>query len=352
MARARVKVGLGDIAREVDLSKTTVSYALRGKQDQVNLAPETVEKIHEAAKRLGYRPNYWARALVSKKTKSVGVLFNDLTGSSAHEITKGIQDVLGLHDYETMLAVSFWQEDKFRKELKLMLEKRVDGIIAAPQPNCEDSYKLAADEGVPVVFISDYPPSNVMPSVALDPEDAVYKLLNHLHQLGHRDIGLLSVAYNSPVLLERERAFECGLEKLGLECKSNWIYRAELANEISVYENVRNLIRQQHRPSALVCVSDPVAMQTLGELARLEVAVPEDLAVAGIGNVDGSDHPFFSLTTVDECRVELGREAARILIRQQESSDDTDNYGPQNVRVKGPLITRASTVGAGLRPKR
>ena len=120
---------------------------------------------------------------------------------------------------------------------------------------------------------------------------------------------------------------------------------------MSVYENVRNLMQQKDRPSALVCVSDPVAMQALGELARLEVDVPEDLAVASIGNVDGSDHPFFSLTTVDECRVELGREAARILLKQQDASDDQSDPEVQNIRVKGPLITRASTVGAGLRPK-
>ncbi|MBN1437201.1 MAG: LacI family DNA-binding transcriptional regulator [Sedimentisphaerales bacterium] len=348
MAKSKSKVGIGDIAREVNLSKTTVSYALRGKQDQVNLSPETVEKIHQAAKRLGYRPNYWARALVSKETKSVGVLFNDLTGSAAHEITRGIQEVLGFHGYETMLSVSFWEEAKCRKELKLMLEKRVDGIIATPQPICEDSYAAAVDEGVPVVFIGDYSVSSKIPSVVLDPEDAIYKLLNHLHQVGHRDIGFLTVDFNSPILTEREQVFKCGLKKLGLECKDNWIHRAELANEISVFENVRNLMSQEDRPSALVCISDPVAMQALGELARLEISVPDTLAVASIGNIEGSDHPFFSLTTVDECRVDLGREAARILLKKQ---DGSYNETP-SIRIKGPLITRASTVGASLRPKR
>jgi DNA-binding LacI/PurR family transcriptional regulator len=338
---SRQMTSVDEIAKKVGLSKTTVSYVLRGKHQQVNIATETADRILQVANELGYRSNFWAKSLVSKRSRMIGVLYPEIRGSSAHEITEGIQQALGEKDYEAVLAVSFWNRQQEMREIELMLEKRVEGIIALPQAGSEQTFQIALKANCPVVHICDWLPGIQASSVTLDPEDAIYKILYHLHQQGKKNFHFLAVDYPSKTLEERQEAFKKGLIKLGLPVNSDNVTYADLAKEMSVYEKTRMIAERTNRPDALVCISDAVAMQALSELARLGVRVPEDLAVTGIGNLELTDHPFFALTTVDECRKEIGQQAANLMFRQI----NEEHRDVEHVRIKGPLITRQSTVG-------
>jgi LacI family transcriptional regulator len=342
----RQTVDISVVAKEVGLSKTTVSYILSGKYQQVKIAPDTAKRVLQVADKLGYRSNFWAKSLVNKRSRLIGVLYPDITGSAAHQITEGIQEALGEKDYETVLAVSFWNRRQEMREIELMLEKRVEGIIALPQAGSEQTFQVALNANCPVVHICDWLPGVQASSVTLDVEDAVFKVLYHLHQLGKKKIHLLAVDYPSKTLEEREDAFKNGLSKLGLPVSPDSVTYTELAKEMSVYEKTRAIVERADRPDALVCISDAIAMYALSELARLGVRIPEDLAVAGIGNLQFTDHPFFALTTVDECRKEIGRQAVNLMLRQI-----NEEYREiEHIRIKGPLITRQSTVGGSRLP--
>ena len=336
-------VSIKKIAAAVGLSRTTVSYVLSGKHQDVNISETTAEQVLTMASKMGYRPNFWARALVKRNSKLIGVLFPDLSGSAAHEITLGIEDVLGKNGYEAILAVSFWNPKKERREVEMMLEKQVAGIISLPQPGSELTYQMPLQSDCPVVFVGDYLPKTPASSVTLDTEDAIQKLLNHLHQLGYRKIHLLTIDYPSTTLLDREKAFTTALARLRMDGGLKSVSYAELGSEPSVYREVRDIMARSDRPDALVCISDSIAMMALSELARLNIAIPRDLAVAGIGNLNMTDHPFFGLTTVDECRRELGRRAAELILRLTEV-DPLSEITPEHIRIKGPLIVRPSTV--------
>jgi LacI family transcriptional regulator len=330
-----------EIAKKVGLSKTTVSYVLRGKHQQVNIATETADRILKVANELGYRSNFWAKSLVNKRSRMIGVLFPDISGSSAHQITQGIQEALGENEYEAVLAVSFWDRRTEMREIELMLEKRVEGIIALPLAGSEQTFQIALNANCPVVHICDWLPGIQASSVTLDVEDAVYKILYHLYQQGKKKIHFLAVDYPSKTLEEREEAFKRGLAKLGLPMSPDSVTYTELAKEMSIYEKTRMIAQSPDRPDALMCISDAVGMFALSELARMGVRVPEDLAVTGIGNMQLTDHPFFALTTVDECRREIGRQAVRLMFRQING----DSQEVEHIRIKGSLVTRQSTVG-------
>ncbi len=334
-------VDISVVAKEVGLSRTTVSYVLNGKSRQMKIAPQTADRVKSAARELGYVPNYWAKSLVRKRSKLIGVLYPDISGSAAHEITEGIQDVLGQNEYESILAVSFWNPKQEKREIELMLEKRVEGIIALPQVGSEKAYQLAINANCPVVFMCDQLASVAASSVTMDAESAIFKLLSHLRDQRCKRIHMMAVDYKSQTLIEREQAFRKGIVKLGLEYDEDCVSYTRLASEFSIYEKTRLLVEKKNRPDALLCISDAVAMIVLSELARLGVKVPDDIAVASLGNMQFTDHPFFSLTTVDECRKDIGRQAASMLLGQI----DKNNFEPEHIRIKGPLITRTSTVG-------
>jgi DNA-binding LacI/PurR family transcriptional regulator len=334
-------VDINVVAKEVGLSKTTVGYILSGKYKQVKIAPDTAKRVLQVADKLGYRSNFWAKSLANKRSRMIGVLFPDISGSWAQQVTEGIQGALDDDDYEAVLAVSLWNRHKEMREIELMLEKRVEGIIAVPQAGSEQTFQIALNANCPVVHICDWLPGIQASSVMLDVEDAVYKILYHLHQQGKKNIHFLAVDYPSKTLEEREEAFKRGMTKLGLPVSSDNVTYTELSQEMSIYEKTRMIARRADRPDALVCISDAVAMFALSELARLGVRVPEDMAVTGIGNMELTDHPFFALTTVDECRREIGRQAVNLMFRQI----NEEYREVEHIRIKGPLITRQSTVG-------
>jgi DNA-binding LacI/PurR family transcriptional regulator len=181
-------------------------------------------------------------------------------------------------------------------------------------------------------------------SVTMDTQDAIWKCLQHLEQQGRKNIKFLAVDYASKTLEEREEAFKAGLAQLGLNVSADSVVYTELAKLDSICRVMRQIAQGPDRPDALVCVSDAVALSALSECARLDVRIPGDLAVTGLGNLEFTDHPFFSLTTVDECRKEIGKQAAQLVLRQI-SQDQVRPAKPEHIRIKSPLIIRKSTGG-------
>jgi len=341
---AKPAVDIARIADDVGLSRTTVSYVLNGKYQQVKIPEKTAARVLEAAQRLGYRSNFWAKSLVSKRSRLIGVMFPDITGSAAHQIMEGVQDVFDEAGYEAIMAVSFWKREREQREIELMLEKRIEGILALPQAASEATFDVAVKAGCPVVFMCDWLPRVKASSVTMDTQDAVWKCLEHLAQQGRNNIKFLAVDYASKTLVEREEAFKAGLAQLGLNVSADSVVYTELAKLDSVYRVIRDITQGADRPDALVCVSDAVALSALSECARLGVRIPGDLAVTGLGNLQFTDHPFFSLTTVDECRKEIGKQAAQLVL-QQISQDQVRPVKPEHIRIKSPLIIRNSTGG-------
>jgi len=330
-------VGIIDIARETGLSKTTVSYILNGDYRKMNIKEETAGKVRQAAALLGYQPNYWAKALAGQKSNLIGVLLPDLVGSFAQQIIKGVISELEPQNYEAFLGVSFWDDARERREMKLLLGKKVNGIIALPHSANYKAYEEIIDDGCPLVFISDYLSLRGAAAVTLDVEDAVGKMIDHLTGEGYDSIVMLGVNYASNTLEEREKAFTAAMFARGLPAI---VLHSELADASSVAEQVRLITQMQPRPQAIFCESDTLAHMVLGILAEIKIRVPEDLAVAGLGNTEMSVHPLISLTTVGEPLEEMGRAAVRLIM--QAPAETSSVVSPQ--RVQGELYVRRSTV--------
>lgn len=149
---AKQSIGITEVAEEVGLSKSTVSFVLNGRDREMKIAPETAQLVQHTAKKLGYRSNHWARSLALQQTTLIGVLFPDLHDSAAHQTLKGIHSVLEETGYEPLISVYFWDPQKQSREVELMLERRVDGIIALPHTESPESYAPVLDEDIPIVF--------------------------------------------------------------------------------------------------------------------------------------------------------------------------------------------------------
>ena len=339
VATKNKRVGIIEISQSLGLSKTTVAYILNGQYRKVKISPKTAEHVIKTAKKMGYRPNYWAKSLAMNKSKLVGMIFPDLGHSVADQVVRGSQKVLDGSSYQSLLAVYHWDPVREAREIELMLEKQVGCIIALPYAGSSKCYEDAVKSGCRVVFICDYLKGINIPSVVLDPDDSVCKVVRHLYELGHKNIHLLSVDYNASIFQDREKTFQQELCRLGLHFDEESISRSVLGNVSSVNKQVQLLMARKNPPTALFCICDAIAMESLAELDRLGVKVPGQIAVAGLGNVLMADHSFFSLTTVDEKLEEIGRCAAELALRREDAFKSTEH-----ILIKGDLIVRGSTL--------
>ncbi len=340
---AKQRVSLVEIAKEVGLSKSTVSFVLNNRDREMKIAPATARRVHQAARKLGYRSNHWAKSLARQKTLLIGLLFPDLRESAAHMVAEGVYTELEKSDYQPLLGVYFWDTQRHAREIELMLEKRVDGIIALPHANAAQDYELILANKVPLVLMGDYFPEYEISSITLDPQDCVRSIVRHLRQLGHRSVHLLTVAYNSPTLKEREEAFRREMVAAGCPIANEAVWRTVLGESASVAPLVQQMLSLKNRPTALACISDSLAIEVLTQLDKMGLRAPADLAVTGIGNLPQADNPFISLTTVNGCWEDFGWQAARLIMEQLEN--DRPDHVVQHVRLKGELFARRTTLG-------
>ena len=196
----------------------------------------------------------------------------------------------------------------------------------------------------PLYFVGDYFPEYEVSSVMLDPCDSMSKIIRHLQQLGHEHIHFLTVDYNSPNLIERKQAFLEAAEEASCPVSSDHIWQTVLGEASSVKDLIAQMMKNKTRPTALVCISDSLALEAMVQLTRLGHRIPQDIAVTGVGNLPLSENPLISLTTVDGCREERGRRAAQLIlkkIRDRKNTNDTQSH----ILLKGSLITRQTTLG-------
>ena len=336
-------VNIKTIADAVGLSKTTVSYVLNGEYRKMNISEKTALLINKTAKSLGYRSNYWAKSLASQKSGLIGVVFPDLSNDFAHKIVKKMLEELEPAGYDILIGAYFWDPRRERKELELMLERRVEGLLAIPSVESNESFRSVIETKCPLVFICDYLPALDVPSVILDPIDSTRKILAHLPSIGRGKTALLSVDYPSKVLVEREKTFIAS-NRLKKGCNSHpLVFKSELADTESVKKNVRGIMSSVSRPDALICISDSIAYSALSELANMGIRVPEDVAVASYGDLPMSEHSSISLTTVVEPHAQIAEKAIAVLLERIETGK-SKTESSRNFRLKGDLIVRHSTV--------
>lgn len=329
-----------EIARRCGVSPTTVSYVLNGRADEMKIRGATASRILRQAKQLKYRSNFLARSLARKRTGVIGLIYPDLAGSAADEITRGVEEVLGPAGYRSMIAASFWDKRREEEEVGVMLDTRVEGILALPLVGGEAAYESAIAAECPLAFIGDWLEDVRAPSVAFDGAHAVEQIVDHLVQTGRRSIYMLAVDWDSACLRQRERAFIAALEKHRLPSIGRIRYTS-VGDHNSITEGVQRFVAQVSDSDALLCISDTIALIAMAELARLGVQVPRQLAVAGLGNLELSSYPMLSITTVDERRRDIGRVAARLLVDIIENRASASASEP--VRLRGDLIIRRST---------
>lgn len=334
-------VTLKHIAKAAGVHVSTVSRAL-DPNSKTPLTNEVTERIKQIAADLGYRPNRLAAGLRTRRTMSVGVMIPDVTNTLFPPLIRGIESVLEPLGYTSILVNSDEDLERERRQIEVLREHGVDGIISGAAHRDDPALATVARQGLPVVTMNRKLDNSEVPYVIND-EDAGFKMLvNHLASLGHSRLGYISGPLDLSTGIARLEAFKRNCTALGIRLDDADIVVAKRYDESEGRDCAKKLLSRSLGITALVCANDRLAIGAYEGLRDLGIKVPQDISVTGF-----NDNPMLELippklTTVRIQQFKAGAACATMLLKVIAG----EVAGPVGTILPVELVVRESTAAA------
>ncbi|HZD02369.1 MAG TPA: LacI family DNA-binding transcriptional regulator [Actinomycetes bacterium] len=331
-------VTLRDVANRAEVHPSTASRALN-EHTRGRVSAAAVQRVLEAARQLGYRPNSLARGLKLQQTFTIGMLLPDLTNPLFPPIVRGIEDVLVEAGYTLVVANTDNSEQKEAVIIEAMERRRVDGLMVATARRDYPLIDRLVEANVPLVLINRTLDDPAVSSVAGDDHAGIGLALRHLAALGHRRIAHVAGTQAVSTGLDRYHAFLAWMLSLGLELDHDLIVFADQFREKEGAAAFAELLGRRDDFTAVVAANDLVALGCYDVCRERGIVIPDDLSLVGYNDIPFCDKFAPPLTSVRIPHYRIGAKAAELLLNAVTDRDPT----PVAVRLTPTLAVRQST---------
>jgi DNA-binding LacI/PurR family transcriptional regulator len=331
------RITIKNIAKKAGVSITTVSSALNNSR---YVKKETKKKILKIAKDENYEPSYIARAIRTRRTKTVALLVPAIA-PAIDELIKGVEQKLTESGYCLILFNTRDSIDKELEAINLIQERVIDGIIISGilggKEDEESLVKRVKEIGKPTIFCDRYIQNTDIPFVSIDNKSGGKIAGEYLIKMGHKKIGILSYDPRIKIVKKRKEGFINALKDAGLE--AGFVLEIPIQTENikeNIYKNKDFLLKSDL--TAIFAVTDILALHLIKLLFLNKVKVPDDISIIGFDNSYFSEISIPGLTTIDHDLVNIGKIAAENLIYKLE----TNRFNKRKIIMKTKLIERDS----------
>lgn len=293
------------------------------------------------ASELKYHPNFYARTLKQKISKTIGLIIPDIKNPTFSEVVSGAERKAKENGYEVLLAISEFDRYKELEFISLVTTNRVDGLLVSSQYISEflkELSKIDMDKEVPVVIMGKPPDDNIEKDfVYSDLEYGGYLAISHLIRLGHKRIGFLMGVAIEHLGLDRLNGYKRALKENGIDFDPNLIIRTGHNIEDGYY-SVKKFMSIKPPITAVFAFNDMLAISFIGGLDDIGVKVPDDIAVMGFDNISYGNYINPPLSTIEISNYETGEIAVEQLLNRLKNPDSEFIH---NI-LKPKLVTRSS----------
>lgn len=331
-----------DIARDLHMSVVTVSKVIRNNPD---ISEETRQRVLKRIRDLNYHPNLAARALVTGKTYSIGLIVPDLLHPFFTEIAEGIANALRSKNYILLISSSLEDPRLERQDIDAFLNRQVDAIIIASAQSTAESLRRIRERQIPYVLIDRSFQGLTSNFVGVDDVAAGRLATQHLIAVGCKRIAHIRGPAVSTAL-GRLEGYSQALAANHLDLFPEYVVKVRTGDRDahrSGAEAMSKLLSLRTRPDGVFCYNDPIAIGVIDTILDAGLRVPEDVAVIGCANLHYDAWLRVPLSSINQRSSTIGERAAKLALSLIESKNARE---PQRIFVDVEVVARASTLGA------
>ena len=335
---AKTSVTSIDVARLANVSQSAVSRTFT---PGASVSDDTKQRVLDAAKALGYRPNALARSLISGRSRIIGLVVAYLENHFYPIVIEQLSRALQAHGYHVMLFMTEpGRQDEVMSEI---LQYKMDGVVLASVTLSSHVAEECANIGVPVVLFNRYIPDSHVSSVTSNNELGGRLVAQLFAEARHERIAFIAGTENSSTNNDREVGFTEGLAEASL---SVWKRMVGMYSFEGATLAARELLREEDKPDAIFVANDHMAFAVMDVIrSEFGLRIPEDISVVGYDNVPEADWAAYNLTTVEQPVGAMIDETVDILIKQMEHKEVIEVHKVTDARliIRGSVRSQVSS---------
>lgn len=328
-------VTIKDVAKEANVSFSTVSRVIRNAQ---NVRSETRKKVLRTIKKLNYHVDAGARGMVKRQTKSIGLCISDISNPFYPPLLRGVENTVNKFGYNLLLCNTDENAEKEGSYLKLLLEKRIDGLIIAPTGQGISYLKEFVTKNIPIVFIDRRIEGIPTDVVGADNIQGAFSAVEHLIKLGHKRVAMITGLKDVTTTHERIQGYLEALKANNIKVNNSLIIegRSKLGGGI---EATQALFKLKFPPTAIFSSNNLMTLGSFIALKKLGKNVPKDVAIVGFDDLEWAEVLDPPLTAVSQPTYTIGTTAAQLLLQRLLGEGPAKK---QTIVLKTELIIRRS----------
>lgn len=282
------KISIHDIARELRVSATTISFVMNGKAEEKRISRPVKERILAYVKEIGYQPNLVAKSLRTGETRILGMLVEDIDNPFFSGIAKIIEANAYKQQYKIFFSSTENDPEKARALIQTFRERQVDGYIIAPCPGIEDSIRQLLHDNCPVVLFDRYYDGIDTSNVVVENYQGTYKAVQHFIENDFSQIALVTLDSDQTQMTDRLNGYCDAMKNAQLtDCILRLPYRS---SEDEIRQNIRNFLQNNPHIEAVLFATNYLANNGIQAIIALNRQIPDDIAV-----ISFDDSPYFSM---------------------------------------------------------
>lgn len=330
-----------DIARELNVSSSTVSRALK---DYPGISDDTKKKVKEMAEKLNYRPNAIALSLRKSRSFTIGVIIPEVVHFFFSTVISGIEEVAFARGYNVILTQTNEKLAREKTSIDTMLANQIDGFLVSYSKETTDfeHFSSLLDRGYPIVFFDRVPDIEGAIHVIVDDYSGAFEATKHLILQGYSRIVHLAGPSNLKISQERIRGYQDALKEFGMEVNPDYIVESRTDEEAQKI-TAQLLETLSPRPDAFFGNNDMAAVGAMMACKAAGYKVPEEIGIVGFSNWQFCSMIDPSLTSVAQPGFRIGAKATDILLDLIEKKINREDFN-QSVVLETELLVRKSSV--------
>ena len=332
-------MSIKEVAKLAGVSVSTVSRALN---ETTYVKDETRMRVLEAARELNYTPNIFAQGLKSNKSNTVALVIPDIGNMIFPKITQGVEQVMRKNGYITVLCNTGEDPEVEKQYIQSLSSQKIGGFVFATMTKQSSYINELRKQGIPIVLVERYNDEQI-DAIGIDNFKAGYSATNYLIEIGHRKIIFIMGDPQLCLYEQRLAGYRKALEDNDIKFREDYVLW-ESYDTISLYTQIKKMFERIPDIEAIVASSDPKAFIIMRALKDMGKAIPKDVSIVGIDDVEISSLIDPPLTTVSQPLVRLGELAAKKLIAQIQYKERTGQLMEPTVDILDmKMIIRGTT---------